>query len=79
MYSIMPIMKQKYGVPAILSFFIPGLGQLVKTEYSKGIFFFIGVIIGYIFFILPGLILWIWNIIDAYNSQVISEPLQKPS
>jgi hypothetical protein len=26
---------QKHGVPAILSFFIPGLGQIVKGQVGK--------------------------------------------
>lgn len=59
---------QKHGVPAILSFFIPGLGQIVKGQVGKGILIFIGVAIGLVFFVVPGAIIWIWQIIDAYNS-----------
>jgi hypothetical protein len=29
--------SQKHGIPALLSFFIPGLGQMVKGEVGKGI------------------------------------------
>ncbi len=66
-------MKQKYGVPAILSFFIPGLGQMVKGEVGKGILIFIGMIISAaLITILIGLIttpvLYFWQIIDAYNN-----------
>lgn len=65
-----PVSKtaQTYGVPAILSFFIPGLGQLVKGQVGKGILFFFGVIIGLIFLAIPGIIIWIWQIVDAYNN-----------
>lgn len=58
---------QKHGVPALLSFFIPGLGQIVKGEVGKGIFIFIGVGIGSLL-IIPGVIIWVWQIADAYNS-----------
>ncbi len=66
-------MKQKYGVPAILSFFIPGLGQMVKGEVGKGILIFIGMVVSVgLIAILIGLIttpvLYFWQIIDAYNN-----------
>jgi len=60
--------KQKHGVPALFSFFIPGLGQLVKGQIGKGILFFFGTLIGLALLVLPGLIIWIWNIADAYNN-----------
>ena len=59
--------NQKHGIPALLSFFIPGLGQMVKGEVGKGILTFVGFCIGIIFFIIPGVIIWIWQIADAYN------------
>lgn len=59
--------SQRHGVPAILSFFIPGLGQLVKGQVGRGILIFFGVIIGLAFFVIPGVIIWIWQIVDAYN------------
>lgn len=58
---------KKHGAPALLSFFIPGLGQIVKGEVGKGIFIFIGVGIGSLL-IIPGVIIWVWQIADAYNS-----------
>jgi TM2 domain-containing membrane protein YozV len=59
--------SRKHGVPALLSFFIPGLGQIVKGQVGKGIFSFIGVGIGLIVLVIPGVIIWIWQIVDAYN------------
>src|SRR6266567_2849108 len=64
--------NQKYGLPAFLSFLLPGLGQTVKGEAGKGIFI---MIIQFVFFLLcfvaigviPLIILWIWNIFDSYN------------
>jgi len=58
--------SQKHGVPAILSFFIPGLGQIIKGQILKGILIFIGVALGLVL-IIPGAIIWIWQIVDAYN------------
>ncbi len=58
---------QKHGLPALLSFFIPGLGQLVKGQAGRGILIFIGVVIGLMFLVIPGIIIWLWQIADAYN------------
>jgi TM2 domain-containing membrane protein YozV len=60
--------KQKHGVPALLSFFIPGLGQIVKGQAGKGILIFFGVGIGFVLLFIPGIIVWIWQIADAYNN-----------
>jgi TM2 domain-containing membrane protein YozV len=62
------VATQSHGVPALLSFFIPGLGQIVKGQAGKGILIFIGFFIGLVAFVIPGVILWIWQIIDAYNN-----------
>lgn len=62
-----PHYSQKYGLPAVLSLFIPGVGQMVKGQIGRGILILIGCIFGYMFFVIPGLIIHIWNIIDAYN------------
>ncbi len=59
---------QKHGLPALLSFFIPGLGQLVKGQVGKGVIIFIGTAIGLALLVIPGIIIWIWQIIDAYNN-----------
>jgi TM2 domain-containing membrane protein YozV len=65
--------SQKHGIPALLSFVIPGLGQMVKGEVGKGIGIFFGWLVSFAF-ILTGIgvvlpvIVWIWQIIDAYNN-----------
>lgn len=65
-------MGQKYGVPAILSFLIPGLGQIIKGEIWKGIGLMLGAIIsGGLIVIFIGLLLypviWFYSVYDAYN------------
>ncbi len=78
---------QKHGVPLLLSFFVPGLGQLVKGQVKKGlIIFFLPPIVFAIFIIVnfmynnpsilsdfgslwfAAVILYIWQLIDAYNN-----------
>jgi len=50
---------------ALLSFFIPGLGQLYKGQPVNGIVWFIVVLIGYVPFVIPGLVLHLLCIIGA--------------
>jgi TM2 domain-containing membrane protein YozV len=59
---------QTHGMPALLSFFIPGLGQIVKGQVGKGVLAFIGVGLGLVIMVIPGVIIWIWQIVDAYNN-----------
>jgi hypothetical protein len=65
--------KRKHGIPALFSFFIPGLGQLVKGHLFKALGIWIALIISGAVFItgtgIPlGLIIWIWQIYDAYKA-----------
>ncbi len=60
--------KAKHGLPALLSFFIPGLGQIIKGQVGKGVLCFFGVGIGLVFLVIPGVIIWVWQVADAYNN-----------
>lgn len=53
------------GVAAVLSFFWPGLGQLYKGQVLGALLWFLMVPIGYIFFIVPGLVLHLICLVDA--------------
>ena len=60
-------------VSVILSFVFPGLGQFYKGHSTKGIYFIILAVVSKIItVILIGaliyLLVWLWSIIDAYNS-----------
>jgi TM2 domain-containing membrane protein YozV len=63
--------SEKHGLPALISIFIPGLGQIIKGHFFKG--FMIWVIGGLVSFflwwtvIIP-LFVWLWNVYDAYNA-----------
>jgi TM2 domain-containing membrane protein YozV len=58
---------QKSGTAAVLSFFIPGLGQIFTGRFIAAIFWFILVPIGLALFILPGILFHCLNIKDAYD------------
>jgi len=57
--------KKDKTLAGILSFFLPGLGQIYAGKTWRGIFFFIAVVIGYMLFVIPGIIIWIVSIWDA--------------
>lgn len=53
------------GVAMVLSFLIPGLGQLYKGQVFNGLLWFVITFAGYICFIVPGLVLHICCILGA--------------
>ena len=65
--------KKTHGVPALFSFFIPGLGQLVKGQVFKALGIWTALIISVFMSvigigILMGMVVWIAQIYDAYNA-----------
>ena len=52
----------------ICSFFIPGLGQVYNGETAKGVGVFAGTLIGLFLLIIPGLIVWVFGLYDAYTT-----------
>lgn len=65
------------------SLIIPGLGQVYNGKTVRGFGIFIGTIIGLICFIIPGLIVWIYGMYDAYsitkkmnNSEIPFQPIK---
>lgn len=57
--------KKDPFLAGILSFLVPGLGQIYMGKIWRGIGWFFLVAIGYVCFVLPGVIFWILNIWDA--------------
>jgi TM2 domain-containing membrane protein YozV len=53
------------GIAAVLSFFVPGLGQLYKGRFFAGLFWFLAVGLGYILLVIPGVILHIFCVLFA--------------
>jgi len=54
----------------VLSFLFPGLGHLYVGDFFRGLMWFIAILIGYVCFIVPGVILYIINIWDANNQAI---------
>jgi len=65
MIPLIPEEKNPF-IAALCSFFIPGLGQVYDGEAARGIAIFIGTIVGAIF-IIPGIIVWLFGMYDAYS------------
>ncbi|RSK48507.1 hypothetical protein [Hymenobacter rigui] len=64
-------MKPTYGLPALLSIFVPGLGQLIKGQILKAFLIWaVGGVIGFLlaWTIVVPFVIWAWNVYDAYNA-----------
>ena len=53
------------GAAAVLSLFIPGVGQMCQRRWISGCLYLLLVPLGYVAFIVPGLVLHIICIVDA--------------
>lgn len=60
--------RQSQGVAALLSFFWPGAGHIYCGEVGAGIGWMMATFIGYVAFIIPGIILHICCIVAASNT-----------
>lgn len=55
-------------IAAVLSFLVPGWGQVYNGQgYLKGLMFMIGELVGLLFFVIPGMIIWVYGIYRAYK------------
>jgi TM2 domain-containing membrane protein YozV len=61
------------GLAAVLSFFLPGLGQLYKGQIINGIAWFFMVMFGYAALIVPGLVLHFFCVLGALSGNPWSE------
>ena len=60
------------GIAAVLSLFIPGAGQMYKGKVGQGIGWLICTIIGYVAFVIPGLVLHFICIFHAASMEPAS-------
>ena len=65
--AVQPVNKKEPILALILSFIIPGLGQIYVGNVKKGIIFLIIAVILYIFTGLIGIIFAIYTMYDAYK------------
>jgi hypothetical protein len=68
-----PVQRWSPGLAAVLSFFLPGLGQLYKGQFINAIVWFFIVMCGYAALILPGLILHFFCVVGALSGNPWSE------
>ncbi len=57
--------KWSPGVAAVLSFLLPGLGQMYKGQIFNGMGWCVVTILGYAFFVIPGLVLHVCCVFSA--------------
>ena len=57
--------KPNTGLAALLSFIIPGAGQMYRGHVIRGLIWFACVVIGYFAFIVPGVVLHLACILFA--------------
>lgn len=62
-----PVKLWSPGFAAVLSFFVPGLGQLYKGQLVDGLAWFFMVMFGYSALIIPGLILHFFCVLGALS------------
>lgn len=55
------------GLAAALSFFVPGLGQLYRGRALRGLAWLIAVTCGYLLLVVPGIILHLLCMLDAFR------------
>lgn len=53
---------------AVLSFFVPGLGQVYNGRAGRGCIVLAGTIVGFLLLLVPGLCVWGYGIYDGYCS-----------
>jgi hypothetical protein len=68
-----PVRRWSPGLAAVLSFFLPGLGQLYKGQIINGIVWFVFVGMGYVALVLPGLILHFFCVLGALSGNPWTE------
>jgi TM2 domain-containing membrane protein YozV len=59
---------------ALCSFVFAGLGQVYNGDVTRGFLVLIGTVVGTLFFIIPGFIVWLYGVYDAY---VTAEKMNK--
>lgn len=60
-------MNTANALAAIVNLFIPGVGQLIQGRIIAGLFFLLAVPFGYLLFVIPGIIMHIWCVVNAAN------------
>jgi TM2 domain-containing membrane protein YozV len=65
-FSAAPAVQKSTMVAGFCSSVLPGLGQVYNGETAKGFAIFALTLAGLVFLIIPGLIVWLYAMYDAY-------------
>ena len=68
-----PVQRWSPGLAAVLSFFLPGLGQLYKGQFINAIVWFFIVMCGYAALIVPGVVLHFFCVLGALSGNPWTE------
>ncbi|MEQ8847484.1 hypothetical protein [Botrimarina sp.] len=60
-----PVARFEPGLPMLLSLIVPGLGQFYDGKRVAGLLWFFTTLIGYVPFVIPGLVLHLLAIVTA--------------
>jgi TM2 domain-containing membrane protein YozV len=60
--------KKNPVIALVLSVFFSGLGSIYNGDTLKGIAIYLGTLVGFFLFIVPGVIVWVYGIYDAYTT-----------
>ncbi|WP_338097257.1 DUF5683 domain-containing protein [Methanolapillus ohkumae] len=61
-----PEIPQNKFLALVFSFIWPGLGQVYNGQLWKGVAIYIGYIIGLLLFFIPGVVVWVYAMHDAF-------------
>ncbi len=64
----LPPPQKNVKAAALLSLVFPGFGQVYNGQYKKGVLFLLGVAFGAVLYIIPGLIIHVIGIWDAWKT-----------
>jgi TM2 domain-containing membrane protein YozV len=65
-YAALPVPQKSTTIAGFCSSFLPGLGQVYNGETAKGFVLFFLTLIGLFVFLIPGLLVWLYAMYDAY-------------
>ena len=65
-YAGLPLPQKNTMIAGFCSSFLPGLGQVYNGETAKGFVLFFLTLIGLFVFLIPGLLVWLYALYDAY-------------
>jgi TM2 domain-containing membrane protein YozV len=66
-YANPPRPQKSTMIAGFCSSFLPGLGQVYNGQTAKGFALFLLTLAGLVIFLIPGLIVWLYAMYDAYS------------